>query len=288
MRHWFLVIAMIVLPLFVNAQGNLSKVIMKNGTEITGTIKSIDPTDAVKIVVAGIETSIKMNDIAKIEEVQPVHNQSVANNNTEEKVKVTDFAEYPESFDLKVGDITIHMVLVRGGELNMGYDGRHSLTMKSEPVHKVKLTSYYISETFVPSTIVSYFKRTEKNERFYATRFWEEANDIVVLIAELSGKPVRLPTEAEWEYAACSPIQAQVFNACNTFEYCFDIFDKYDNTDFIVDPSGPKKGKSHVIRGIKSKYGKFDRSACHEWFYKEGLVYSLKANFRIAIKAKDI
>ena len=69
MRYLFFLAVMIVLPFLVNAQSNLSKVVMKNGTEITGTIKSIDPTDAVKIVVTGIETSIKLSDIAKIEEV---------------------------------------------------------------------------------------------------------------------------------------------------------------------------------------------------------------------------
>ena len=105
MKKLFFVLSLLLLPLLASAQSTKSKVVLKNGTEITGVIKSIDPTDAVKIVIAGVETTIKMTDIAKIEEIeQKTSNMSSsANDETElkEKLRVTDFGDYPESFDLK-------------------------------------------------------------------------------------------------------------------------------------------------------------------------------------------
>ena len=62
----FLLIAL--LPLIASAQSGQSVVTLKNGTELKGTIKAIDPTDALTIVIAGIETTIKMTDVAKVEE----------------------------------------------------------------------------------------------------------------------------------------------------------------------------------------------------------------------------
>ena len=147
----------LLLSVTVNAQSGQSKIFLKNGTVLQGTIKSIDPTDAIKMVIAGVETSIKMSDVAKVEEVKNEDNVATPNNstgNSDDKIKVTDFADYPESIDLKIGNNVIRMVLVRGGDMNMGFDGRHSRAMKSEPVHKVKVTSFYISEIFVPSAVV--------------------------------------------------------------------------------------------------------------------------------------
>lgn len=47
-----------------------SVVTLKNGTELKGKIKSINPTDSLTIVISGIETPIKMSDVAKIEEAK--------------------------------------------------------------------------------------------------------------------------------------------------------------------------------------------------------------------------
>ena len=56
-------------PLMASAQNGQSVVTLKSGTELKGTIKAIDPTDALTIVIAGVEAKIKMTDIARIEEV---------------------------------------------------------------------------------------------------------------------------------------------------------------------------------------------------------------------------
>lgn len=49
------------------AQKGISSVILKNGTVLKGIIKTIDPTDAVTIEISGVETKIKMDNIALIE-----------------------------------------------------------------------------------------------------------------------------------------------------------------------------------------------------------------------------
>ena len=271
----------LLLSVTVNAQSGQSKIFLKNGTVLQGTIKSIDPTDAIKMVIAGVETSIKMSDVAKVEEVKNEDNVATPNNstgNSDDKIKVTDFADYPESIDLKIGNNVIRMVLVRGGDMNMGFDGRHSRAMKSEPVHKVKVTSFYISEIFVPSAVVSFLKGKKYKKGFHEAGNWKEANGIVESIAKQIGKPVRLPTEAEWEYAASCQIQSQLFQKCSAIEYCYDFFDEFDSTEYAIDPTGPRKGSHHVARAFNSKHGKYNRA----WVAPQG------AYFRLVIKAKDI
>lgn len=55
------------LPLLSSAQSGQSVVKLINGTVLKGIIKHIDPTDALTLEIAGVETQIKMSDIAEVE-----------------------------------------------------------------------------------------------------------------------------------------------------------------------------------------------------------------------------
>ena len=145
---------LMLLPIIAIAQNKLTTVTLKNGMELRGTIKSIDLSEALTIVISGVETTIKMSDVAKIEEEKDKL-PSVSQLSPSEKLIVTDTANYPESFVLDVYGTKIKMILVKGGEMNMGFDGDDSLDMKSEPVHRVKVTSFYISDEFIPSLLAA-------------------------------------------------------------------------------------------------------------------------------------
>lgn len=62
-----LLLLMLLLPMTANAQDKISVVKLKNGTQLKGVIKSIDPTDAVIMDIAGVETSLKFDSVLSIE-----------------------------------------------------------------------------------------------------------------------------------------------------------------------------------------------------------------------------
>lgn len=285
-----LLLLMLLMPLMADAQDKISVVTLKNGTQISGVIKAIDPMDAMTIVIGGIETTIKMADVAKVEEEKSSRSSDNPQDlnpqlNSRTKLIIRDEADYPEAFGLTVGDAVIKMVLVRGGDMNMGWEGQFSRFMDSEPIHPVQVSSFYMSETFVTSDIASQITGKKKKQVYYDTS-WKKANEIVGEIAKICNLPLRLPTEAEWEYAACAPVKDVLFKVCAGTEFCSDWFAKFkqintDDVEIEIDPTGPKKGSYHVLRAYNQEDGKFDRS------------FSPAARdndqfFRLVIKAKDV
>ena len=280
-----ILILLLVMPFMAFGQSKQSLVKLKNGTELRGVIKSLDPMSSLVLSIGGVDTTIKMENVLRVEEETVTDTNNEKDKKTpilspEDKLVVTDFNNYPESFDLVVGSEKIKMILVRGGMMNMGFDGRHSMSMKSEPVHKVTLTSFYMSETFVTSAMVNgLLDKKKKFKNKYYEGDWKKIENFANQIAEVSKIPVRLPTEAEWEYVASSPVQNLIFNESVSFEYCGDFYDDYRAGE-AIDPTGPSKGRSHVYRAFDREKGKYDRS--------QRLVHIDKLHFRLAIKVNDI
>ena len=206
------------------------------------------------------------------------------------KLVVTETKKYPAAFTLRVGDQQIKMILVRGGHMNMGYDGSGSRKMHSEPIHEVAVTSFYISQRPLPASVVVGIvgdKNVDgKGSELAQVREFDDAERAVAAIAKRAGKSYRLPTEAEWEYAACSEVQNQLFKLADTdyvcYEWCSDWLDDFsDDRVLMTDPTGPVDGEQHVVRAYSGKRGKFDRSNdVDEDDAYVGLV-------RLVIKAKD-
>lgn len=287
MKKQLLFIIVTLLSIVANAQSTQSAVTLKNGTILQGVIKSIDPTKDVKMVIAGIETTVNMSDVAKIESIENNDDEDsdddipdVVDDKT--KLSVTEKANYPESFDLTVDNQSIKMILVRGGDLNMGYDGRHSMKYMSEPMHKVKVTSFYISEKYIPVSIVESLVPglKSKDDYYYSHYKFDNLQKVVDAVAKASNKPVRLPTEAEWEFAACCSKQSTLFNSCADYEICSDWLDDFNQIEYVTNPTGPQKGSKHVFRSYSKLQSKFDRS-CKETKVKNKFI-------RLVIKAKDV
>lgn len=105
-----LVLLMLLLPLMANAQDKVSVVKLKNGTQLKGVIKSIDPTDAVVMDIAGVETTLKFDSVLSIEALD-INNQTPETNKQfyVEKIPVEDPLKDYKGFLLGKGNnVYIH------------------------------------------------------------------------------------------------------------------------------------------------------------------------------------
>jgi formylglycine-generating enzyme required for sulfatase activity len=211
-----------------------------------------------------------------------------------------------ETFTVTVNGVSFDMIGVEGGTFTMGATAEQEsdYDYDERPAHSVSLNNYSIGKYEVtqglwkaimggyPGEAPSPSSGLGDNYPVYNVS-WSDATAFIGKLSELTGKNYRLPTEAEWEYAArggkhsqgyeysgsydvssaawydgnsgsCHPVGAKSPNELgiydmsgNVWEWCYDWYDFYDNSD-QSNPQGPTGGAFRVIRG-----GSWDFSSIH-------------------------
>ena len=198
--------------------------------------------------------------------------------------------------------VTFNMKLVEAGMFQMGSTSGDS---SEQPVHSVTLTKdYYMGETEVTQALwyaVMGQSPTSDGDRpwerpwestyglgdqYPAYRVsWDDCQTFITKLNALTGVTFRLPTEAEWEYAAKGGKKSNGYTYAgsntigdvawyynnsnstthavgtkfanelglydmsgNVWEWCQDWYGDY-SSDVQTDPTGPSSGSDRVLRG---------------------------------------
>ena len=211
-----------------------------------------------------------------------------------------------------VKGVEFKMIKVEGGTFSMGATSEQSSAAFAgeKPVHSVTLSDYYIGETEVTQELwqaimgsnPSWFQGD--NQRPVENVSWDDCQEFIKELNRLTGKEFRLPTEAEWEYAArggkyskdyvykyggsnnadevawyiynsgdeTHPVKTKKANELglydmsgNVYEWCNDWKGNYQSNS-QTNPTGPSKGERRVLRG-----GSW---SCLDWYVRVSYRYS--------------
>ena len=215
--------------------------------------------------------------------------------------------------------VTFNMKLVEAGTFQMGSDAADAFDWE-KPVHSVTLTKdYYMGETEVtqalwyavmgqnPTSDGSQWESTyglgDSNPAYYVS--WNDCQTFISKLNALTGVTFRLPTEAEWEFAAKGGNKSQGYTYAgsnklgdvawysgnssskthevatkapnelglydmsgNVWEWCQDLYGSYSSSA-QTDPTGPTSGSLRVLRG-----GSWDSDAANCRVADRGWTYA--------------
>lgn len=215
--------------------------------------------------------------------------------------------------------ISIEMVRVEAGTFTMGATPEMENPRDDEmPTHKVTLTNdYYIGKYEVTQAlwqaVMGYNSSDFMGDNLPVENVsWEESQEFISKLNRITGKKFRLPTEAEWEYAARGGNKSRDYQysgsnnlsdvawytqnsdskthavgtkqgnelgiydmSGNVLEWCQDWNGTYSSSS-QVNPTGANSGYFRVIRGGSySETAGFCRLSCRLYFTPDSRLYGL-------------
>ena len=199
-------------------------------------------------------------------------------------------ANAAENLTFTVKGVKFTMVKVGAGTFTMGATEEQGSNADSDakPAHKVTITKdFYIGQTEVTQALWKAVMGSNpsdiKGDNLPVEQVtWEDCQMFISKLNSLTGSKFRLPTEAEWEYAArggnksrgykysgsnsindvawydiseTKPVATKAANELgiydmsgNVWEWCNDWFGSYSSSA-QTDPTGPTAGSDRVVRG---------------------------------------
>ncbi len=200
-----------------------------------------------------------------------------------------DVDDNAEVREYTVGGVTFRMIRVEAGTFQMGSTTGSS---NQQPVHSVTLSAdYYIGETEVTQELWIAVMGNNPSSFTSDSRLpvekvsWNDCQTFITKLNALTGANFRLPTEAEWEFAARggnkskgytysgsnaigdvawyssnseskthlvktkTPNELGIYDMSgNVWEWCSDCYGDYSSAA-VTDPQGPSSHSNRVIRG---------------------------------------
>lgn len=175
----------------------------------------------------------------------------------------------PFSRTLKIKGVIYKMRFVEGGTFTMGTLPNDTLADDDEMRHQVTLKDYYIGETEVTQelweAVMPKNRSKQKGAKMpveYVT--YDQCKEFIDRLNKMTGQHFRLPTEAEWEYAAKGGRKSKGYlyaGSNNPKEVAYTIENDFDDHH---KPVGQLKPNELGLYDMSGNVWEF----CDDWYRK--------------------
>jgi len=176
-----------------------------------------------------------------------------------------------DTLTITVGKVSFKMIYVHGGAFNMGATSVQDDDAEEDekPVHRVNLKGFYIAQTEVTQELWNMLM--DKNPSGFKGDSlpvdgvsWEDCQEFIEKLNKKTKKQFRLPTEAEWEYAACGGVKCADCLYAGSNDVKFVAW--RDSDAYFVGKSSPNYGTHKVATKQPNELGIYDMSGnVREW-----------------------
>lgn len=175
-----------------------------------------------------------------------------------------------------VNGVNFEFAAVDGGSFSMGgTEEQGSLAYDNElPVHKVTLSDFFIGKTEVTQAQWKAVMGSDDNpsefkheQRPVESLSWKDCNAFINKLNTITGMSFRLPTEAEWEYAARGGAKTSGFRYSGS--------NNVSEVAWYNSPANPETETHQVAQKKPNELGLYDMSGnVAEWCNDEWGLYS--------------
>ncbi len=183
--------------------------------------------------------------------------------------QTNNYTELPAEQKAIIQNLINNMVPVEGGTFMMGAtpeQGNYNYVEDAKPAHKVTLPSFFIGKYEVTQeeweAVMDGNPSSHKSAKLPVEFVnWYDSQEFIRKLNQMTGKHFRLPTEAEWEYAARGGIRSRGYKYAGS-DNLNDVAWYSVNSDLETHPVGQKK---------PNELGLYDMSGnvyewCQDWY----------------------